>query len=549
MEMSKYIKITNHLGPDGKVSRLALEKLGLSTKRNDSETIGQFGSGIKFAPIAALRNGWEWWFTGRDDRGEYFLQYVVREEDGIDCIWYDYGDDLKPSSFTLGAGELSWTEPFQVLREPIANAMDGAKELDSSWEYTFVDEVDYCDGEFSVYITAAPELVNILDNYSSYFSDKTERIFTSTNRHLLKKNGSGVGIYCHDVLVHTSDEESLFDYNLNLLSLNEERTVKNQYELNSQIVQTIGAVDSSIAKTIIREAIRGNKYEWSAGIVSSYKYVTFAADWCEIFKEMYGENAVLVENDNYVDAVSRALEYRDKNPVVVRSEFGIALLEAADIPTAINYIGEQANFDIDYDIEKYPSLMSAISIARLAEPKLNEYLEDLGVLMGDAARDVRGMTLNMNNGNPRKIVVSENHLQNGSVSDIVATLLHECDHATSGIGDGFSDEGRAFRNIADERIGRMIMENYKPNPFFVKDGMVSFRVSDMSLIGGGIVAITEHVRMLDCFLMKIGNYVIKLFGHQIEENFGHEHQPNFSDDATIVTYPTFINVEKIEIVS
>ena len=71
--MSKYIKITNHLGPDGKVSRLALEKLGLSTKRNDSETIGQFGSGIKFAPIAALRNGWEWWFTGRDDRGEYFL--------------------------------------------------------------------------------------------------------------------------------------------------------------------------------------------------------------------------------------------------------------------------------------------------------------------------------------------------------------------------------------------------------------------------------------------------------------------------------------------
>lgn len=62
--MSKYIKITNYLGSDEIVSRLALEKLGLSTKRNDAETIGQFGSGIKFAPIAALRNGWEWWFTG-----------------------------------------------------------------------------------------------------------------------------------------------------------------------------------------------------------------------------------------------------------------------------------------------------------------------------------------------------------------------------------------------------------------------------------------------------------------------------------------------------
>jgi hypothetical protein len=70
---TKYLKITNTAE---NVSRIALEKLGLSTKRNDPNTIGQFGSGIKFAPIAALRNGWEWWFTGNDNTGPFVMQYV-----------------------------------------------------------------------------------------------------------------------------------------------------------------------------------------------------------------------------------------------------------------------------------------------------------------------------------------------------------------------------------------------------------------------------------------------------------------------------------------
>ena len=96
--MKKYIKIANK---SGNVSRIALEKLGLSTKRNDPDTIGQFGSGIKYAPIAALRMGLEWIFTGTDDKGSYVLKYKVEKEDGIDCIVYDYGDYQKSSSFTI----------------------------------------------------------------------------------------------------------------------------------------------------------------------------------------------------------------------------------------------------------------------------------------------------------------------------------------------------------------------------------------------------------------------------------------------------------------
>ena len=86
----KYIRIYND---SNLVNRLALEKLGLSTKRNDPSSIGQFGSGIKFAPISALRKNIKWIFAGEDSNGKYMLEYVSHLEDGIDSIYYNYLDE------------------------------------------------------------------------------------------------------------------------------------------------------------------------------------------------------------------------------------------------------------------------------------------------------------------------------------------------------------------------------------------------------------------------------------------------------------------------
>jgi len=76
-----YIKITNET--EG-FSRLYLELLGVSTKRDNDDTIGQFGSGTKFAPIHALRNGWEWVSTGHDDNGLYTMSYKIDSSNAED---------------------------------------------------------------------------------------------------------------------------------------------------------------------------------------------------------------------------------------------------------------------------------------------------------------------------------------------------------------------------------------------------------------------------------------------------------------------------------
>jgi hypothetical protein len=246
--LKDYIVISNKAET---VSRISLEKLGFSTKRNDAKTIGQFGSGIKYAPIAALREGLEWFFTGNDNTGPFTLEYIIQEEDGIDCVAYKYGDYIKSSSFTVDAGVMSWEDPFQILREPIANAMDGAKMSEDGWYNISVITVDTDnsesmkkleprDGIFSVYITASPELMKVIDNYDEYFSVNREVACENSNGKILDKVGSGARFYTLNVLVKQDEQlTSVFDYQFDDLELNEERTIKSLWDLDYKVAKMI----------------------------------------------------------------------------------------------------------------------------------------------------------------------------------------------------------------------------------------------------------------------------------------------------------------------
>lgn len=549
--MTKYIRIRNLSDEEFFVPRIALEKLGLSTKRDDADTIGRFGSGIKFAPIAALRNGWDWWFVGNDTNGSYYMQYVVRQEDGIDCVWYDYGTDLKPSSFTLGAGELSWTDPFQIIREPIANAMDGVKTYGGDWSLDIVDEVgESSPYTFDVYITASPELMNIVDNIDAYFSFNKKKIFSYGRSHILNSYGSDLRVFSQSVLVAHNELPSLYDYEFDSIDLNEERTVKSEWDLGWKIAYLVSNVTSEkMIEKIIKSALTESKFEWSSTTAHHYENIDGAGDWDSAFKGMFGDNAVIYPASNMSSSIEQTLRLRGIKGIAVYTDEAYKMLSGLGISTFMTIVGEDFEYEIDSDISKYPVLIDALDIVKSFEPDIAKYLGDCGVLLGEASNNCKGLTLNKDNPALCRILVSKDHLQTGSLSDIVATLIHEYDHASTGIGDGYSDEGKKFRDLADKRIGKMIVDNYKPNPFFIEDGVVCCRVSDLSKVGNNLIAVTEHIGMLDCYFMKIGDFVLKATGDRIEENFGHEHNPHFAQGASTVTYPTFINVKEIEVVN
>jgi len=563
MAKKKYIRIRNTSGQDEMlVPRIALEKLGLSTKREDMDTIGRFGSGIKFAPIAALRNGWEWVFVGNDRNGSYHMKYIVQQEDGVDCIWYDYGDHQKPSSFTTGAGELSWTDAFQIIREPVANAMDGVSQFGGEWSIDVVNKIETETDKFSfdVYITAAPELVQILENIDLYFSFNRKRVFEalSYEAYGLKKVTSDFRVFSQNVLVyHKPDERSLFDYEFSVIDLNEERTIKSEWDLGSKIAYILTKVsDSDVVAKVIKEAtsmMDTEPYEFGQGCVSHYKNNNYNDAWKQMFYTIYGDNAVIYPVDKAASSIEASLKLRGAKAIPIYSDGAYKFLEAAGVENYMTTLGEDYQYEIQDDISKYPELIDAIGYVKRAIPDSASVIDNCGILLGEAARQCKGLAINIKDPLKTRILVSVHHLDDSSISDIVSTLVHEYDHATSGIGDGYSEDGRRFRDLADKHIGKMIVKNYKPNPFFLnEDGVLSMHGSSSALVGG-LRCRFEYVKMLDAYIIVVGSTTIKATGCNIVEQSAYvkdeqRAMPIVSDDGEVIEFPFIKNIERIEIV-
>jgi hypothetical protein len=482
--LKDYIVISNKAET---VSRISLEKLGFSTKRNDAKTIGQFGSGIKYAPIAALRNGLEWFFTGNDNNGPFTLEYIAQEEDGVDCIAYKYGDYIKSSSFTLEAGVMSWEDPFQILREPIANAMDGAKTTEDGWYNIFVITVDTDnpesmkkleprDGIFSVYITASPELMKVIDNYDSYFSVNREVAYENRNGKILDKISSGAQFYTLNVLVKQDEQlTSVFDYQFDDLELNEERTIKSLWDLDYNVAKMIAGIDSpDIIEEYIKEFVDAKSEDcgiWELTRLANQNFKYFTRDhaaWQNVWNNLYTDKAIMLANEQNSDSFRMGVINRGYTPVVVPNKAAYNLFVAMEIKTIFDILGDQVDYEIDDDISMYPRLLEAIKIASYFENGLVSLQHEIGTFESKK-ENVLGMCVGIGD-NKKRIIIEKYHAKNGTIQELVGTLIHEFDHYSTGVGDSSDMIGREFRNIADTRIGNLMVDSYKETVLYKKYG-------------------------------------------------------------------------------
>jgi len=531
--LKDYIVISNKAET---VSRISLEKLGFSTKRNDAKTIGQFGSGIKYAPIAALREGLEWFFTGNDNNGPFTLEYIVQEEDGVECIAYKYGNQIKSSSFTLEAGVMSWEDPFQILREPIANAMDGAKMSEDGWYNIFVVTVDTDnpesmkkleprDGIFSVYITASPELMKVIDNYDNYFSVNREVACENRNGKILDKIGSGARFYTLNVLVKQDDQlTSVFDYQFDDLELNEERTIKSLWDLDYQVAKTIAGVESlDVIEEYMTEFINAKAEDcgiWELSRLSnqSFKYFTReVASWQNVWNKLYTDKAIMLSNEQNNDSFRMGVINRGYTPVVVSNKAAYNLFLAMEIKTIFDVLGDQVDYEIDNDISEYPRLLEAIEIASYFETGIIPLQNEIGVFESKK-EGVMGMCVTIGD-NKKRIIIEKYHAKNGTIQELVGTLIHEFDHYSTNVGDSSDMIGREFRNIADTRIGGLMVEHYKQNILKKKFGGAYISISKMSSVSN-LNYNSEYSEILGKTILGIGglSFIIECSKSAIEKS-------------------------------
>jgi hypothetical protein len=510
--MTKYIKISNYAPC---VNRLSLEKLGYSSKRNDPDTIGQFGSGIKYAPIAALRLGLDFVFTGTDDKGSYILKYKSQVQDGINCIVYDYGDYTENSSFTLEAGIMSWDNEFQIYREAISNAKDGGFEKRS-----IVNKITVEKDTFSVFITASPAMMEIYNNHDLYFCENTNKLFSHLGSSILEKKSKDFRVFCKTVLVHKDSQvNSMFDYEINSAGLNEDRNLRSLYSNEYDIIDLYSKLkDQELQTKIIKKALSDSTiFEFKNISDSKWSIYSYDKSWANSFYSIFGSNAVIVSPMlQTIENISYRIKEYGCEPVNINSIGLYTLLEKSGIETALSKLGEKAQYDTEDDISQYSKLVEAIKISEHFEPGLKKMKLPIVVFSSLSSElKVLGQVVNLKEENAQ-IMIEKNHAINSDVPNLISTIIHEYDHYSSKITDS---EYREFRDLADKRIGNLFYHMYKESIGVLHNGTIKFKSIDIMKLKT-LNYVIEYSKVLGAHIAKFGElvYLLNIGDEIIQKN-------------------------------
>ena len=144
----------------GELDISSLVLLGASTKRNDSDKIGFFGSGNKYAIATLIRHAIKFYIFSGDKK----IEIATEDVNFRDMTFKRIHIDGQPTSLTTDMGPL-W-EPWMAIREWVSNSIDeGAYNV-----ITDTDSVSGREGYTRFYVEHDPSIKEMLDNWNSYFT-------------------------------------------------------------------------------------------------------------------------------------------------------------------------------------------------------------------------------------------------------------------------------------------------------------------------------------------------------------------------------------------
>ena len=434
MENKKYVLIQN----EGEIEVGSFELIGASTKRNDNTKIGFFGSGLKYSIAYMLRNKIDFRvFSGlREIRFDTETVCMRGQDFERVCI------NGVPTSFTTTMGP-TWNEPWFVFREIYCNALDesGCTIIKNT------ESINQSEGRTRIYIEITKELENVINNFDAYFTDDrtTKYIFNDIKTPYIDewKNGyngeqpvkvynktDGV-IFRKGIRVYSSSK-LMYDYCLENISINEDRTMKSPHYIKYAISCIIAEMrDINYVKSVLR-SYKLNQNEVTTEFDSLYysEGSTFSYDWIEFSKE---NNLIVLERSgNYSDMISTS----KKECFFLPMNFASKLKKTIDGVFIFGIGGVVGDITFE-DVEpsnKHNYLINDVS-KQLAEMgyNINYHIK----VVSFSSRDTLGMSDFKNN----QILISNICLDLGR-REIAMTLIEEQEH----LDTKFEDETRKFQN-------------------------------------------------------------------------------------------------------
>ena len=252
MEQQKlYLEITNK----GLIENDALTLLGGSTKRDDEDTIGFFGSGNKFALAFAMRKKLEIKiFSGAREivigTKEVTFKDKTFEKITVDGIEKDITTEFGPQ----------WKH-WMMIREFYSNALD-----EGEAHIQLTNMIMPAEDTTKFYIEADLEVQKIMSKFDNYFSFRRIPIYTSGKDKLFFANDIKMIFYRKGIRAYDSDMISVFDYDLDNVEVNESRETDSWSVRCKPAILLAKCSDSSIINSFLtdeRFVDQSNNLEWN----------------------------------------------------------------------------------------------------------------------------------------------------------------------------------------------------------------------------------------------------------------------------------------------
>lgn len=226
----KYLKIANK----GRIEIEAFTMLGASTKRNDHTKIGMFGSGNKYAISYLIRNKYDIVIYSGNEKIEFKTEKRTFRDNEFDILFVN---DIE-TSLTIQMGS-DW-KLWQAIRELYSNAID-----EGLISFEIVESIESKENQTSVFISLDDNLEDLFYNKDEYFLTERTPIFECRYGAIYEKTGTRARIYRKGIKAFETNKNSLFDYDLYLMDINESRMAKYSWQIPEHIWNILYSCDKT----------------------------------------------------------------------------------------------------------------------------------------------------------------------------------------------------------------------------------------------------------------------------------------------------------------
>ena len=327
--------------------------VSLADTSNNRGVIGQFGSGNKHSVAVLLRHALSPVVFAGPLKMEFFTKpqtvsdtqatkefaRVGVKYGGTDPITGSSRSSTEDLGFVLDYGKQDWDEVSLALREFVSNAIDRSIREVGDWSGVKIEIVDESkvrarSGYTRVFIPMNADVLQFFNDLGKWFLHFSEP--ESLDKAILPKKNRNLGdrkaavIYRRGVRVRefeSSDTESLFDYNLDDLTLDEARKASD-WDVRHHCGRALAGADKEILAILFDRLINSTTPAWEFSF-DTYSLSSHSDDseqnWKDAFEQVAGDNAVLT-GEGTADQLNRKGYTPVKAPegiVAAASRFGV----------------------------------------------------------------------------------------------------------------------------------------------------------------------------------------------------------------------------------